>query len=627
MLPYPNAKEELEQLQELLQIEKKAEQEQFNALLKKQSPSFRRQQGMTWYPLLVRETGFGLGDYPFAVLERTAHTDIGHHFHGGKTVRLWSGNDEDDRGVQGVINYVSKDRMKVIFFANDFPDVLDQGKLGVDLLFDENSYREMEKALKLVKDARNCRLADLRDSLLGYREAEMEAEEMTPVPTLNTVQNRALQQIVDAVDCSLVHGPPGTGKTSTLTQAVKKLVNRNEKVLVCAPSNAATDLLTERLAEEGLRVIRVGHISRIDQGLYPLTLEGALQGHTEYKTIKDLKKRSAEFKSLGRKYKRHFGKAEREQRKYLLQEARSLSDDAVRLENQLVGQLVDRAQVISATLVGSANRYIEHLQFDTVVIDEAAQALEPATWVPICRSHKVMLAGDPFQLPPTVKTPAAERQGLNRTLIEKGMERQLPATMLEVQYRMHQTIMGFSNDWFYQSKLVADDAVKDHQLANDEPPLAFVDTAGTGFEEETDPESLSTFNEGEAGLLQKHLDALVENHGLEPHQLGVITPYKAQAIRMREQMHPTHPDLAINTVDAFQGQERDVIYLSLVRSNEEGKLGFLTDYRRMNVAMTRARKKLVVMGDSATLGKDAFYAKFLEYCEQHNAYFSAWEWM
>ena len=409
-----------------------------------------------------------------------------------------------------------------------------------------------------------------------------------------------------------------------------ELVSHREKLLVCAPSNAAVDLLTEKAAKAGINVVRIGHLSRIDQGVIPYTLDGKLESHSSAKQIKKLKKQAAELRRMASKYKRSFGKEERDQRKLIYREARAIAQQSVQLEDDLVADILARADVVTATLVGSANRVLKGIAFDTAIIDEAGQGLEPAAWIPICKAQKAILAGDPHQLPPTVKQPGKEQKQFAVSLLEKAISRQPTlSSLLQTQYRMHHRIMWMSNAWFYGGKLEAHSSVADRKL-EECPVLEFIDTAGCGYEESQDPDSLSHKNDGERDVLQKHLAALADTLTVEHATCGIISPYKAQVKALQDDLSTADYaplTLRINTVDSFQGQEQDVIYLSLVRSNGDGNIGFLKDYRRMNVAMTRAKMKLVIIGDSATIGQDPFYQAFLDYCEEHDSYATAWEWM
>ncbi len=634
------AREEIDKLYNLLQVEKEEEFRQYNEFIKNASLQERRHKGVCWYPLMIRETGYGLGDYPFVVVERTSQKEMPHIFSSGKMVSLFSNQTgNEDKGAKGTIHFLNGNTMKIILNSNDLPDWLDDGKLGVNLLYDENAYKEMERALKKVLTADRDRLAELREILLGYKPTESISQQnyIYKNDALNPTQNKAVNLVLAAKDIAVIHGPPGTGKTTTLVAAIKEITKTEKRILVCAPSNAAADLLTEKVAAEGINVVRVGNLSRIDEEILHHTLEGMLTEHADAPLIKKIKKQAEEYRRMALKYKRHFGRAEREQRNALLKEAKNLGNDAVNIENYIIEDILNKAQVITCTLVGAMNRYIENHTFSTVIIDEAAQALEPACWVPITKAQKVVLAGDPFQLPPTVKSELAQKEGLYTTLIEKCIQRlQDEVVLLDTQYRMHEVIMGFSNGQFYKGALQAAESVRTHTLGfGNDVPLEFIDTAGCSYDEKQNPESQSLFNPGEAEILFKHLQQLAESFppDFEFPEIGIISPYREQVVHLNEAFlqHPLyaqlHKHIDINTIDSFQGQERDVIYISLVRSNEKGEIGFLNDHRRMNVALTRARKKLVVIGDSATLAQHKFYDAFLQYAEQNGKYFSAWEYM
>lgn len=421
-------------------------------------------------------------------------------------------------------------------------------------------------------------------------------------------------------------------------QAIKALIQQDHKqILVVAPSNTAVDLLSEKLSDEGLNVLRVGNPARVSERLMSLTLDSKVSEHSSIKEIKRLKKQANEFRDMAHKYKRNFGKAEREQRKALFDEARKIMKEVGNTEQYIIDDLISKAQVITATLVGANHYTVRSLQYHTVVIDEAGQALEPACWIPILKAQKVVLAGDHCQLSPTIKSEEAARKGLSTTLLEKCTALHPESvTLLEEQYRMHETIMGYSSRIFYADKLKAHASVAQHLLFSTDNPLSFVDTAGCGFDEKS--EGTSTTNPEEAAFLFKHLTMLVTD--LSTHYapkdfptVAVISPYKQQIQLLKEQLlhspalQPYADKISVNTIDSFQGQERDIVYISMTRSNTENKIGFLSDIRRMNVAMTRARKKLVVIGDSGTLSQLGFYADFITYAENKNAYQSAWEFM
>jgi superfamily I DNA and/or RNA helicase len=528
--------------------------------------------------------------------------------------------------------------MKIIFYGTDLPSWVTKGRIGVQLAFDERSYIEMDRALRNVMEAKGNRLAELREILLGHQPAYFERMDYTfEIPHLNPSQNEAVMKILAAKDVAVVHGPPGTGKTTTLVEAIKQLAKRESPILVCAPSNPATDLLTERLAKAGLNVVRIGNISRVDEDLLKHTIEGILDERAEMREVKKMKIEAASLFKQSEKFVRNFGPKEREEKRDTKNEARTLMQQAKMLEDYVIEKILSEADVICCTLVGAMNRYIEKKKFHTIVIDEAAQALEAATWIPIGKAEKVILAGDPFQLPPTVKSMEASKGGLAVTLLEKAVERLENVQLLNVQYRMHELIMGFSNQEFYDNQLQAADFVAKWTLSMadgaDTRPVEFIDTAGCGYDEKVNSETLSSYNPEEYFVLRQHLDHLLTlaSPDVRP-RIAIISPYREQVQFIQDNIkkdfdHYPDDDITVDTIDSFQGQERDVVYISLVRSNADGEIGFLKDTRRMNVAMTRAKKKLVVIGDSATLGGFRFYSRFFDYCEAHGCYGTAWEWM
>ncbi len=628
-------KNELHQVLEALLIEKKEDFDQFKAHVQSLSLDEKRKQGYTWNPLEVLSSGYTFGERAFIVVQRTKNLNEPHTFRSGKTISFYTGQ----AGVSnperiGVINFVDRNKMKIILNAKDLPDWLGLGMLGVDLLFDERTYLEMEKALKLVIEAKDNRLADLRNVFLGKTENRFHLQDyhVVSVPNLNKSQNEAVNQVLTSLDVTIIHGPPGTGKTTTLVQAIKLLSKTEMNILVTAPSNTAVDLLTERIAGEGLQVVRIGNISRVDENLIQHTLDAQLAAHPEAKNIKKVKIQAAGIRKSARKFKKKFGHEERNERRRLLKEAKDLSSWANHLEDRLIDQILSSANVITATLVGSSNSILKKVDFKTAIIDEAAQALEPASWIPITKASKVILAGDPLQLPPTIKSYKAKSAGLGNTLIEKSIDRLPKISLLKTQYRMNETIMGFSNQQFYNNVLLADASNANLQIG-DTAPLLFIDTAGCGFDEIVNPNYKSKYNPDEFLILSEHLYQLVEQFKEEEDipNIAIISPYREQVIHIKQQIPEDEIlnkfNIKVGTIDGFQGQESDIVYISLVRSNSNGEIGFLKDYRRMNVAMTRAKKKLVIIGDSATIGGDDFYAAFLDYCDKKGIYQSAWEYM
>ena len=654
--------DELRRVLALMQLEQKEDLAQFKLKNAKASMGERQKRGLTWYPVTITQEDIGFGGKVVLELERPSGQHGLHLFQVGSNAALF-GNAPGHSGqelptLHGVITSVRRNKLRLATTKEDLPDwvhecgKLGKSKLGVDLTFDEVSYREMDNALREVIRARGDRLAELRDTLLGARQAhfrppkadDLDFSSYYPSP-LNASQLAAVRHVMAAQDVAIIHGPPGTGKTTTLVQAILETTRRERRVLVCAPSNTAVDLLTEKLAERGINVIRMGNPSRVSDLLLQHTLDARVMAHPSYNKMRAMRQTAEQYRETASERVRNFGFVERQQRQQLKDEARMLSQAANDLERFITDDVLESVQVITSTLVGASNRNIRHLRFETVFIDEAAQALEPACWIPIAKAERVILAGDHHQLPPTVKSEKAARDGLRETLFEKCIKRQ-PATarMLNVQYRMHEHIMRFSSEQFYNGQLEAHISVRhagleayDASFAPD-LPVEFIDTAGLGFLEVTIPESRSTANPEEADLLLKRLAQLLEAYdqaGAEHRQrlltIGVIAPYRAQinclldTIEERGGLNSLlqHRMLSIGTVDSFQGQERDIIAISLTRSNQRGDIGFLSDIRRMNVGMTRARRKLLLVGDSSTLSAHPFFRQLLAYVKRIGGYRTA----
>ena len=635
-----------------MQLEQKEDQAQFELKNAKASIPERQRRGLTWYPVTITQEDTGFGGKVVLELERPASQQGLHLFQVGKNASLFgkvNGHSAGDQPtLNGVITSVRRNKLLLTTTREALPDwVLDGGKLGIDLTFDEVSYREMNQAMLAVMRARGDRLAELRDVLLGARQArfgEPQADDLFYPSPLNDSQLAAVRHVITAQDVAIIHGPPGTGKTTTLVQAIRETIRCERRVLVCAPSNTAVDLLTEKLAERGVNVIRLGNPSRVSDLLLAHTLDARVMAHPSHSKMRAMRQTADQYRQTASEYVRHFGPEERQQRQMLKEEARQLFLQADDLERFITDDALDAVQVITCTLVGASNRHLRHLSFETVFIDEAAQALEPGCWIPIAKGQRVVLAGDHHQLPPTVKSDKAAREGLRETLFEKCIQRQ-PATarMLTLQYRMHEQIMAFSSQRFYGGQLQAHQNVRHAGLdAYDlgfapDLPVEFLDTAGFGFSEVTIPESRSTANPEEADLLLRRLTQLLEpydpgQHEQDPLTIGVIAPYRAQinclkdAIEENEALNGLlqHRLLSVGTVDSFQGQERDIIAISLTRSNHQGDIGFLSDIRRMNVGMTRARRKLLLVGDSSTLSAHPFFKDLLAHVERIGGYRTAW---
>lgn len=626
--------DELEKLADLLALEKKADYEQFKEMMKALSLQERVAKGYCWYRVNIVRKGYTVGDRAYLIVERISNKELTHHFRSGNIVNFFTKRSRIHYPERmGTIDYVHKHKMRIILNTKDLPNWVKFDDFGVEMAFDARTYEEMEKALKKVTKASSNRLAELRDILLGYRQAQ----ELPPLPhlelpNLNESQISAVKQIIATQDISIVHGPPGTGKTTTLIHAIKELCRTENTVLVTAPSNAAVDLLTERIAALELKVLRIGNISRVDESILQHTLEVQISNHIENRNIKKIRLEAVELRRKAWRIRRRYGRKERMERTQYLEEAKELSNWAKHLEDQLLDRIIAGAQVITCTLVGSVHPFLEKHKFKTIVIDEAAQALETATWIPIGRASKVILAGDPYQLPPTIKSLEAKKGGFGVTLIEKTIQRSANVSFLNVQYRMNEKIMQFSNQQFYGGTLKADETVKNHTLESDEQPVEFIDTAGCGFDEKMNEEYKSRYNPDEFQILCEHLYQLAKKLPKDKEtSIAIISPYRQQVIHMEDAIAEDAVlqalSLSVNTIDGFQGQEKDVVYISLVRSNNKSEIGFLNDYRRMNVAMTRARKKLIIVGDSATIGGDKFYKSFLDYCDEVGGYRTAWEFM
>jgi len=627
-------------LDELLKIEKQEDQQQFSRQSQTLSVADKRANGVAWFPIAIRDTEIGRGDYLTVEVERTTHQELPHQLRFGAAAVLFSNHNKSEYILEGVITFQGGNKLKISLRTDELPDWTRDGKLGIELLFDNNSYEEMQQAIKQAA----ARLEKNDDATLiriltGEKKPEFhDLNAIVTAKNLNDSQNGAVTKIIQANELAIVHGPPGTGKTTTLVQAIKGMYHQDHKqILVTAPSNTAVDLLSQKLSEEGLNVLRVGNPARVSEQLMSLTLDSKMQAHGSMKEMKKLKKQANEFRNMAHKYKRNFGKAERDQRKALFDEARNIMKTVERTEQYIVDDLLAKAEIITATLVGTNHYTVKKLVYHTVVIDEAGQALEPACWIPVLKAKKLVLAGDHFQLSPTIKSDEAANKGLRSTLFEKNINLHSEAvTLLDVQYRMHRKIMGYSSQVFYENKLRADQSVANHLLFAEDQPFLFIDTAGCGFDEKAAGTSVT--NPEEAAFLLNHLLQLViKLKDFYPFDvfptIAVISPYKQQIEILKEQLlHIADlkvflSKIAVNTIDSFQGQERDIVYISMTRSNTDNIIGFLNDIRRMNVAMTRARKKLVVIGDGGTLGHSPFYAGMIDYAEKLNSHLSAWEFM
>jgi len=677
----------------LLQLEYYTEKEAFRKLTEQMGMQRKVKRGDAWFPLQVGKSFYNSLNQTAIEVFRTSDQDIEHNFEFGRPVmffmvkKMGKNENQGNTALQqpenasdanhkvqnsnfkvqsikyfsftGTVSYVDGDRM-VITVPDSAPLLeLQQSTdpIGVQLSFDETSYKLMFEALDRVMKAKNNRLAYLRDLFYSHQKAGRFSFEPMKFPWLNPTQERAVNEVLWAKDVAIVHGPPGTGKTTTLVEAINETLMRESQVLVCAQSNMAVDWISEKLVDRGINVLRIGNPTRVNDKMLGFTYERRFESHADYPQLWAIRKAIRELRKNRKKGSENYH-----------QKMDRLKSRAAEIELRINAELFGEARVIACTLVGSAHHLLEGMKFGTLFIDEAAQALEAACWIPMKRASRVILAGDHCQLPPTVKSIAALRAGLGKTLMERIAENKPEVvTLLKIQYRMNDEIMRFSSDWFYEGKVESAPQIKYRSVLDYDHPITWIDTgeeseerrvkseefssssddASEGSEEQENSslfthhsslykeqfvgESFGRINKAEAELtlltLAEYFTKIGKQRVLEERiDVGIISPYRAQVqylkklIKKYEFFKPYRRLISVNTVDGFQGQERDVILISLVRSNDEGQIGFLKDLRRMNVAMTRARMKLIILGNKDTMTKHPFYKKLWEYVEAINNY-------
>ena len=615
----------------LLEIEYNHEKEEFRKQTETMGVERKVRRGDAWFPVSIGRSYYNSLNQMVVEVMRQPGSDIEHNFEAGRPVCFFTiKNDMGTAGAKNTkggsklqylsftatVSYAEQDRMVVALpDSGRIVDLQRQDALGVQLFFDETSYRLMFEALDRVIRARSGRLADLRDIFYTKAPASRYTFDAMRFPWLNASQEKAVNEVLWAKDVAVVHGPPGTGKTTTLVEAIFETLRRESQVLVCAQSNMAVDWISEKLVDRGINVLRIGNPTRVNDKMLSFTYERRFEAHPDYPQLWSIRKAIREL---------------RQQRKHAdswHQKMDRLKSRATELELRIRSSLFGEARVIASTLTGAANRVLEGEKYSTLFIDEAAQALEAACWIAIRKAGRVVLAGDHCQLPPTVKSIMALKGGLGKTLMERIVENKPETvTLLKMQYRMNEQIMKFSSEWFYHGMVESAPTVSHRGILDYDTPMMWIDTAECDGKEEFVGENFGRINRAEAELtlqtLQQYLEKIGKQRILEESiDVGIISPYRAQVqllrkeLRKREFFRPYRHLLTVNTVDGFQGQERDIILISLVRSNDGGDIGFLRDLRRMNVAITRARMKLIILGSSETMTSHPFYKKLYEYVE------------
>ncbi|MBR6181782.1 MAG: AAA family ATPase [Prevotella sp.] len=616
----------LQQQRLLLEIEYHTEREAYRRQTESMGLMRKVKRGDAWYPIRGGRSYYNSLNQLVVEVHRTQDDDIEHNFEYGRPVCFFRVA-SDGKGGEKItyfkqtctVNYADGDRMVVIVPDNGtVAEVQNGDHLGVQLFFDETTYRLMFEALDRVSRAKGNRLAYLRDLFYSHQPAARYTFSPMRFPWLNPTQEKAVNEVLCAKDVMVVHGPPGTGKTTTLVEAINETLRRESQVLVCAQSNMAVDWISEQLTDRGINVLRIGNPTRVNDKMLSFTYERRFEAHPDYPQLWSIRKALRELRQEHRRSNQYHQKRDR------------LQSRATELELRIQNELFGEARVIASTLAGSANRLLDGQKYGTLFIDEAAQALEAACWIPIRKASRVVFAGDHCQLPPTVKSLAALKGGLDKTLMERIVENKPEVvTLLRMQYRMNEAIMRFSSDYFYGGKVETAPLVKQRGILDYDHPMMWVDTTGLDCREEFVGETFGRINKAEAALTLETLENYFKKIGKERIleeriDVGVISPYRAQVQHLRRMVgkkaffKPFRHLISINTVDGFQGQERDIILISLVRANDEGQIGFLRDLRRMNVAITRARMKLIILGDSATLTRHPFYKKLYHHIQSHS---------
>jgi ATP-dependent RNA/DNA helicase IGHMBP2 len=596
-----------------IQLEEKEQIKRYS-LDQQQTLKTLKAEGLAIHPITIIRKNFGYADYPEIHFKINYPTETS-LFKDGAAIECFCSQQEP---IKGILLHIDGKNGECRLFAPDFPDWIEDDGVGIKLAPDQRTTTVMKTALNNIEQSKL--LFDVFTAIHNVPKTNVHCYNINSTSItfknvqLNISQQQAIAAIIKNELITIVHGPPGTGKTTTLVEAIYQLVSNKEKVLVSAPSNTAVDNIVKALIQQGITVLRVGNASKVDAAIFAHTPEGKLQNSKQLKEIKQLKIRAEEFRKMALKYKRSFGKAEREQRNLLFKEVKNIRTEIKKIQAYNEDKLYAEADVIAGTPIGLYDAAIKNIQFETLVIDEAGQCIEPLAWCIFPFAKKYVLAGDYLQLPPTVLSNAALQLGLNKSILECCIGSIKNVYLLNIQYRMREMIAGFSSQYFYQGLLLTAPHLKNVTTTH----ITFIDTAGSGFNEQKGKDGTSLQNDGELHIIQK----LLADEWMDYKLVACITPYAGQVAAAKELFGNI---IRISTIDSFQGQEKHTIILSLVRSNDENEIGFLKDYRRMNVAITRAQEQLIVIGDSATIGGDAFYNAFLLYVEKHGCYKSVWE--
>ncbi len=623
----------LTQLWEAVEAERIEEEQFYAGFMEAKTLKEKAETGYAWYPIQFTSSQHTINDYLEVKIERTGEISGSGKFREGSGVQLILVRSGEKETLRGTISRLTKKQMWLLCKSDDIDD-LDlplSSANAVELIYDERPYLIMKEALTQVKSNQKEAIVKLKKFIYD-KDARQKVDDYQLQLThdsLNEGQRAAIAYAMGSAAMGVIHGPPGTGKTTTLIGLIQEVLSHEVRVLVCASSNHAVDLLAAKCLDAGLSTLRLGNVSRISEKVMEASLNEKVRNNKNWPQIKKWRIEADEIRKKAAKLKRAFGKEEREQRRLLFQEAKQTLKYAESIESDLIHQELTSARVIVTTLISSSSSYLDRLNFETLIIDEASQATEPECWVAILRAKRVILAGDHKQLPPTVKSETAQSKGLSTTLLDVLIPRLTQLGYLSMQYRMNLEVLAFPNLHFYDNTLVAFPMIAYRKLDDQMPGVIFIDTAGTGFEECRDETTRSIYNPGEVDIIIKHI--MHRNELLKNKELAIISPYAEQVRFIHEFIKSNDIEIPgeweCDTIDGFQGQEKDVVYISLVRSNENNELGFITDMRRLNVALTRARMQTIIVGDSITLSKHPVYADLIRHAEKYEGYSSAWEWI